>query len=134
MTETIHLDPHDPMPGSPGRHVIVLRRFDEDNPDKATIQIILTGQPEQSTHPTRSDGTPMTLDEAITAARVVARQESIPRIFVLDRLDGPREHEIMAHGGDHSVGNAKLDDTDDEDGVRGSDMRDITHPHGTEQA
>ena len=77
MTKTIHLGPHDPVPAGPGRQVVVLRRFEEDSPDKASIQIILTGGPDQVTHPHRPDGTPMHLDEVIQAAgRVVGSRTS----------------------------------------------------------
>lgn len=127
MTETIHLAPHDPMPDGPGRQVIVLRRFQEDDPGVTTIQIILTGKPEQSTHPRRPDGTFMPFDEAITAAGKVATEEGIGRIFVLDRAQGAREQDILRHGGDHSVHMERLSDSDDEDGERGADMRDTLH-------
>ena len=129
MIATTTLAPHDEMPT--GRAVVVLRRFDEDNPSKAVVQIVLTaasrGRPEQSTHPRRPDGSPMPLDEAIAAARKVAESEGLNRVFVLDRLAGEREKAILTHGGDHSVGMARLQDTDEEDGVRGSNMRDIAH-------
>ena len=128
MTETIHLAPHDPVPAGPGRQVVVLRRFDEDAPDRPTIRIILTGTPEQSTQPHRPDGTPMHLDEAITAAERVAQEEGLDRVFVLDRLSGKREQDILRHDGDHTVHMDRLSDTDEEDGERGADMRDIAHP------
>lgn len=125
MTETIHLAPHDPLPD--GRTLSVLRHFEADDPDRATIEIVLAGKPAQVTHPRRPDGTPMTLDEAIAAARTVAKQEGIRTVFVIDRMAGPRERDIMGHGGDHSVHMDQLLDTDEEDAVRGSDMRDIAH-------
>jgi hypothetical protein len=128
MTDTIHLAPHDPLPSGPGRQVVVLRRFEEDDPDRMTVEIILTGKPDQVTHPHRPDGSLMSFDEAIDAAGRVAREEGLPAIYVLDRMEGGREHEIMSHDGDHSVDMDGLSDTDDEDGVRGSDMRDRAHP------
>lgn len=126
MTDIIHLAPHDPIPN--GRALSVLRHFEQDDPDRATIEIVLSGKPDQVTHPRRPDGTPMTLHEAIAAARAVAKQEGIAKVFVIDRMAGPREHDIMVHGGDHSVHMDQLLDTDEEDAVRGSDMRDIAHP------
>lgn len=128
MIETIHLAPHDPMPAGPGRTVVVLRRFEEDDPDQTVIQIVLTGTPEQSTHPHRPDGTPMRLDEAIAAAGKVAQEEGLSRVYVLDRIGGAREHDILNHGGDHSIHMERLSDTDEEDGERGPDMRDVAHP------
>lgn len=129
MIATTTLAPHDAMPS--GRAVVVLRRFDEDRPTEVAIQIILTGTPEQSTHPRRPDGTPMPLDEAVAAARRVAESEGLDRIYLLDRLSGTREQDILRHGGDHSVHMSRLQDTDEEDGVRGSDMRDVAHPTGS---
>ena len=128
MIETITLSPHDEMPAGPGRQVIVLRRFEEDEPGRTTVQIVLTGTPQETTHPRRPDGTPMRLDEAIAAARQVANSEGLDRIFVLDRTQGVREKEILEHGGDHSVHMENLVDTDEEDGEHGADMRDIAHP------
>lgn len=125
MIATTTLAPHDAMPT--GKAVVVLRRFDEDAPSRPAIQIILTGRTEQSTHPRRPDGALMSMDEAVEAARKVAQSEGMDRIFVLDRLSGTREQDILQHGGDHSVGMETLQDTDEEDGVRGSDMRDIAH-------
>jgi hypothetical protein len=126
MTETIYLSPHDPIPD--GRAVVVLRRFEEDDPDRATVEIILTARPQQVTHPRHPDGSIMPFAEAIVAAGIVARQEGIAQVHVLDRLGGNREHDILAHDGDHSIKMEALSDTDEEDGVRGSDMRDIAHP------
>ena len=138
MIEVTTLAPHDPMPS--GRHVVVLRRLEEDDPDGTAIQIILTGKTEEATHPRRPDGTPMHLDEAIAAARKVAASEGLNRVFVLDRSQGAREQDILRHGGDHSVHMERLQDTNedgadedgaegeaDDDGGRGSDMRDIAH-------
>ena len=125
MTRLITLDPHDPMPG--GKAVVVLRRFDEDDPQQAAIQIILTGQTDEATHPRRPDGTPMGMEEAVEAARKVAESEGLDHVFVLDRLKGPRESDILRNEGDHTVHMEGLADTDEEDGVAGSDMRDVAH-------
>lgn len=119
------LEPHAPLPE--GRHVSVLRRFDEDNPDRVITEIVLGLAPGRSetVNPARTDGTPMSLDEAVEAAKRVAESEDVHTVFVVDRTAGPREHEILEHGGDHSVDMDKLDDTDMEEGERGSDMRDL---------
>ena len=134
MTDTITLAPHDPMPSGPGRHVVVLRRFREDDPAQTEVQIILTGAPEQSTHPRNPDGSVMDLAHAIGAAAKVAKSEGLGRIFVLDRVSGPREQDILQHGGDHTVHMEELADSDEEDGVRGSDMRDVGHPAANDEA
>ena len=65
----------------------------------------------------------MSLDEAISAARKVAKLEGIGQVFVLDRTDGRLEHEIIEHAGDHSFPGRLLDDTVPEDGETGPDMR-----------
>lgn len=128
MIEITTLSAHDPMPTGPGRQVVVLRRFEEDTPGTATVQIVLTGAVDETTRPHRPDGTLMPMDEAIEAARKVAESEGLSRIFVLDRLQGSREQDILHHDGDHSVHMEGLQDTDEEDGVQGTDMRDIAHP------
>jgi hypothetical protein len=125
MIQTITLAPHDPLPDGPGRQVIVLRRFDEAEPARPTIQIVLTGQPAQIAHPRHPDGSFMVFDEAIAAARLVAREEGLKQVFVLDRLQGTRERDILSHDGDHSVHMERLSDTDADQ--RGSDMRDLMH-------
>ena len=124
MTETINLAAHDPLPMGPERHVIVLHRFDEEDPRKTVTQITLTGKPDETTHPVRPDGRPMTLAEATGAAKQVAESEGLHRIFVVDRTQGAREQDILHHGGDHSVHMEGLVDSDTEDGEKGPDMRD----------
>lgn len=121
---TRRLEPHAPLPE--GRHVSVLRRFDEDDPDRVITEIVLGTAPgrTETANPARPDGTPMPMAEAIEAARRVAESEGIGTVFVVDRTAGPREHEILVHGGDHSVDMDRLDDMDLEEGERGPDMRD----------
>ena len=124
MTDIVRLAPHDPIPTGPGRHVVVLHRFDEDEPKKTVVSITLTGHPDQTTHPMRPDGKPMDLDEAVAAAVKVAESEKLSRVLVADRTAGAREQDILQHGGDHSVHMEALVDSDIEDGERGADMRD----------
>ncbi len=122
--KTRKLEPHAPLPE--GRHVSVLRRFDEDNPDQVVTEIVLGTAPgrAETVNPAQPDGTPMSFGEAIAAAKRVAESEHIGTVFVVDRTAGSREHEILEHGGDHSVDMDKLDDMDLEEGERGPDMRD----------
>lgn len=126
MTEITRLEPHDPLPEGPGRRVLVMRRFDEDDPRKTITELHLTGGgvPAEAARPMMPDGTPMRLDDAIEAARRVAESEAVDRVYVVDRTAGAREQEIMSHGGDHSINMDKLQDTDPEDGEQGPDMRD----------
>ena len=123
MAQTRHLNPHDPMPE--GDAVTVMRRFDEDDPHKVVVEITLShrhGLPER-THPMDSSGHPMSLEAAIAAACQVADQEGIEQVQVIDRIAGPREHDIQQHGGDHSIHMERLDDDDLEEGEVGPDMR-----------
>ena len=125
MVEVRHHNPHDPLPEG-GRTVIVLHRMDEDDPRRTVTQIMLTGAPGQgeTVHPRLADGTPMDLDKAVEAAKLVAKSEGIDIVHLVDRTAGPREQEVLTHGGDHSVNMASLDDSDLEEGERGPDMRD----------
>ena len=127
MTEIRRLDPHDPLPDDLGRHVLVLQRFDEDEPRRTHVEITLTTAPGkvETTRPAGPDGTPMSFDQAISAAKQVAESEGLHLVYAVDRTAGPREREILASGGDHSVNMDKLDDTDMEEGKRGPDMRDL---------
>ncbi len=74
--------------------------------------------------PTGAGGRPMGLDEAIAAGRAVAKTEGLRTVYVIDRTAGPREREVLEHGGDHSADMEGLDDMDLEEGERGPDMRD----------
>ena len=124
MTDIIRLAPHDPIPASAGRQVVVLHRFDEESPQATVTTITLTGHPDEVARPMGPDGRQMSLEEAIEAARKVAESERLDRVYVVDRTRGERERTILEHGGDHSVDGEKLVDFDLEDGERGPDMRD----------
>ena len=124
MTEIVRLAPHDPIPSGPARQVVVIHRFDEEAPRRTVTSIVLTGHPDETTHPTGADGHPMALGEAIKAAQRVAESEKLDRVFVVDRTQGEREQDILRHGGDHSVHMEGLVDFDLEDNERGPDMRD----------
>ena len=125
MAEIRRLNPHDPMPEG-GHSVVVLRRFDEDDPHKTVVEVTLThrhGLPER-TRPARPNGSAMDLEDAIEAAMRVADAAGIDTVQVIDRTAGPRERDILQHGGDHTVHMDRLDDDDLEEGERGPDMRD----------
>ena len=122
--EVQRLQPHDPLPDGPGRHVIVLHRFEEERPNETVTLITLTGKPAETTRPMHPDGRPMTLREAVAAAKLVAESEGLTRVYVVDRTAGPREQDILQHGGDHSVHMEALEDSDMEEGEKGPDMRD----------
>ena len=122
MAELVMLEPHDALPD--GRVVTVMRRFDEDDPDRVVVEIALTGEHgrRETTRPVHPDGRPMGFEDAITAAREVADSEHLPRVFALDRTAGPLEQEVLAHGGAHDAKGRPLSDTDEEDGELGPNM------------
>ena len=126
MVEIRRLDPHDPLPEGRGHRVIVLRRFDEDDPRRVLTEITLTGAPGHSevARPVNADGIAMSLEDAVAAAQRVALTEGISEIFVLDRTAGQLEHNVIEHAGDHSFSGKKLEDSDLEDDEKGPDLRD----------
>ena len=130
MAEIRRLDPHAPLPDGlgpdgRGRHVIVLGRFDEDDPRAVVTEIILSTGPSgnEATRPARPDGTPMSFDEAVEAGRRVAESEGLDVVYAVNRTAGARERDVLAHGGDHTVGMEGLQDMNLEEGERGPDMR-----------
>ena len=127
MTEIRRLDPHDPLPDDRGRHVLVLHRFDEDEPRRTVVELSLTTAPGhvEATRPSRPDGRPMSFDEAVEAGQKVAASEGLAVVYAVDRTAGPRERAVLSHHGDHSAPGEALDDTDMEEGERGPDMRDV---------
>ncbi len=124
--EIVTLDPHAEWPGGPARHVVLVRQFDEDRPRDTVIELHLMGgaAPPEATRPVNPSGKAMDWDEAVEAAKAVAQSEGLGQVYLLDRTAGPREQDILQHGGDHSVHMDALSDTDEDDGVTGSDMRD----------
>jgi hypothetical protein len=129
MTKTILLAPHDPIP-EPGAHGLVLRHLGEDNPVAIVTEIIFHGPGGGSIAAHRPDGAPMPLQEALDAALLEAKHRGIATIYVLDRTKGQREQEVLHAHGMHNFANDILSDTDPEDGVKGSDLRDRPHDAG----
>ena len=128
MAAIRRLDPHDPLPDGPARRVVVLRRFDEDEPGRIVTDISLhgtSGLPEVA-RPAGPGGQPLSLDDVVAAAVKVADSEGIATVTVIDRTAGPLEREVIGHAGDHAFAGRPLDDSDPEDGERGPDMRDRT--------
>lgn len=124
MAQIRTLQPHDPLPDPPA--IVVMRRFDEDDPRRLMIELITSHSSgaEETSQPVRADGALMDLEEAIEAARTMADARGFKLVHVVDRTAGPRERDILSHGGDHTVHMDQLDDMDLEDGERGPDMRD----------
>jgi hypothetical protein len=125
MTEISTLDPHDPLPDGPA--IILMRRFEEDDPKQDMMEVIVIGadQSERTSRLLTSDGTPMPWEQAEQRIIADANEAGIAKLYRIDRTAGPREREVEEHDGDRTVGMDKLDDFDLEDGVKGSDMRDM---------
>lgn len=125
MTEIRTLQPHDPLPDGPA--IVLMRRFEEEDPIRAMIELIVIhkNQSEETSRLLTNAGEPMPWDEATTLVAAQAKQAGLHHVYHVDRTAGPREREIAEHGGDHSVAMDTLDDDDLEDGVKGSDMRDM---------
>jgi hypothetical protein len=125
MAEIRRLNPHDPLPG--GHYVAVMRRFDEDDPKRVMVETIVghASGAEETSRPQRADGFFMEYEEAVEAAKHLAERAGLAAVYAVDRTAGPRERDILAHGGDHSTGMDALSDTDLEEGERGPDMRDV---------
>ena len=125
MTVITSLDPHDPLPDGPA--IILMRRFEEDDPKHDMMELIVIGadQSERTSRLLTPDGLPMPWDEAERRVVSDAEEAKIERLYRIDRTAGPREHEVEEHGGDRTVNMDALDDFDMEEGERGSDMRDM---------
>jgi hypothetical protein len=123
MTEVHHLEPHDELPED-GRFVLVMRRFGEDAPTIALTEIIVVDDdpPPEVTVALRPDGNSMHFDEAVAAAVALAEERGLSVVYAVDRTGGPRETEVLSHGGDRTVGMEKLDDA--AEGESGTDMQD----------
>ena len=124
MTRIIDLAPHDPLPDGPA--LVLLRRFEEDDPRRIMIEIVaLDGHhTESNARLTDARGQPPSWEEATRRAGVTAAEGKFQALYRIDRTAGQREREIAAHGGDHSTNMRQLVDSDPEDGEPGPDMRD----------
>ena len=129
--ELRRLDPHDPLPES-GSYVLVLRRLAEEAPEGTRLEILRgtgPGVPEEESV-LGPDGRVMEFEAAIRHAMALAARDGIPMVYAVDRTQGPREQEVLRHHGDHSFAAEPLDDTDPEDGERGTDLRDRPYDAG----
>ena len=123
--ELRRLAPHDPLPER-GPYVLVLRRFGEDDPAAVVTEMIIDdgrSPPRQSVMPGR-DVLPAAFDAVVHQAAEAALRHHIGIVYAVDRTEGERERSVLEHGGDHSFGSARLEDTDPEDGEAGTDLRD----------
>lgn len=132
MADIRRLAPHDPVPES-GRYLIVMRRFAEDAPRMTVIELIASDgeHPPVLTVPAGSDGAPLGFEAALRAAQAQADRDGFAEVIAVDRTAGPREREVLTHGGDHAVHSETLADTDLEEGEPGPDMRDRPPEAGT---
>ncbi len=123
MAKIIDLAPHDPLPNGPA--VVVMRRFEEDDPKTVMIELIAidADRSEGNARMTDAHGAPLSWEEATRQASTRAHTAQIETVYRIDRTAGPVEREIAAHGGDHTA-SADMVDSDFEDGETGGDMRD----------
>ncbi len=129
MVETIRLAPHDPVPDY-GNHVLVLRRLGEDDPRAVVTEIVFYGAQGGSLPAITKDGHPMPLEQAVHLAEEEAQRRQLGRVYVVDRTAGKLEKEAVEDHGERNFAADALDDTDPEDGVKGSDIRDRPHDAG----
>jgi hypothetical protein len=128
MTKVIDLAPHDPLPDGPA--LVLLRRFEEDDPKLIMTELIAidANQRESNIRMNNPDGAELTWKDATRRAMETAAEGQFPILHRIDRTAGPREQEVLAHNGDHSPASmGDLDDFDLEDGEHGPDMRDRNH-------
>jgi hypothetical protein len=118
------LGPQDPIPDGAG--VTLMRRLAEDSPQGTVIELIVRHADgrEETANPIAPDGTPLAWSDAAALARDRARQAGLDEVVCIDRTAGPLASEILRHGGDHALDRNKLEDSDLEEGERGSDLRD----------
>jgi hypothetical protein len=130
MAEIRTLAPHDALP--PGSGIVIMRRFDEDAPDRTVIELIITtaDHREHTALAIHPNGQPMSEPEALALARQRAAEEHLPVIWLVDRTGGTLEQDVLAHHGDHSFTGKSLDDDDLEDGEHGTDLRDRRNDGG----
>ncbi|WP_428377159.1 hypothetical protein [Lichenicoccus sp.] len=126
MARIIDLAPHDALPDGPA--VVVMRRFEEDDPKTVMIELIAidTDRSEGNARMTDAHGAPLSWEEATRQASARAHDAKIESIYRIDRTAGPVECQIAAHGGDHTA-SPDMVDNDYEDGEAGGDMRDRSH-------
>ncbi len=124
MPQIIDLAPHDPLPDGPA--LVLLRRFEEDNPRQIMIEVVALDDhhTESNARMTDAEGLPPSWEEASGRAEAMADEAKLPMLYRIDRTAGPREQEIVAHDGDRSANMEALDDSDLEEGEPGPDMRD----------
>lgn len=98
----IDLLPHDPLPDGPA--LVLLRRFEEDDPRQVMIELVALDahHTESNARLTDEQGRPPSWEEATQRAQAMAAEAKFPALHRIDRTAGPREQEIAAHGGDHS--------------------------------
>jgi hypothetical protein len=124
MTAFTTLEPHAALPDGPA--IILMRRFEEDDPHHMMMELIVihANQSEETSRLLDAQGMPLGLDQARERAARQSAESGIAALYYIDRTAGPRERVVTAHDGDRSYDLDGLSDTDEADGVTGSDMRD----------
>ena len=123
MPKVVDLAPHDPLPDGPA--LVLLRRFEEDDPRQIMIELVALDdhRTESNARMTEAGGATPSWEQASERASRIADEAQLPTLYRIDRTAGPREQEVVAHDGDRSADMDGLQDSDLEDGEPGPDMR-----------
>ena len=112
MVQTIHLQPHDPLPSPAEDHVLVVARFASSNPSEKVLEVSVNC-PSLRVGPSpasRAQDGPRDLNEAVRMAAAFAQERGIPRVYAVDRTVGEIERRIADRNGDRSLEGVRLRD------------------------
>ena len=129
MAETIRLAPHDPVPDY-GDHVLVLRRMGEDDPNSVVTELVFYGAHPSTVTAVDAGGQAMGLEQAVLTAEAEATRRGLSRVYVVDRMAGKLEQEVLAGHGSRAFVGDDLADSDPEDGEAGTSLQDRPHDAG----
>lgn len=100
MVETVHLQPHDPLPPPGENHILVVSRMAETDPQERIVELSVNS-PSLRAGPTaasRAPNGPKTLDEGVEMACSFARERGIPKVYAVDRTAGSVESQAWETG------------------------------------
>jgi hypothetical protein len=112
MVQTIHLQPHDPLPSPAEDHVLVVARFASSNPSEKVVEVSVNS-PALRTGPTpasRAQNGPRDLEDAVRMATAFAQERGIPRVYAVDRTGGEIERRVADRNGDRNLEGVRLRD------------------------
>jgi hypothetical protein len=101
MAEIIELAPHDPLPASANRYVLVLARFDDDDPHQVVVEVDVhnpNGRDRDIAEGYSDLGRPRFADAVDWAVRY-ADERGISTVVTVDRTAGRSERQVVGEGG-----------------------------------